>query len=327
MSGEGKVIALIAIVALVVGVSMCIGLTRDDSKPRHGAADEDEVAEIDEVATESAPPEPQEEDAEPPEPVAIGERLLEGTVTDPRDEPVAGAEVMIDGYSRLRDITNREGYYQLHSVPNGEETLVVRVTGYADREVKLSMGRPGSRERVDVQLEAGYAVGGMVVDPEGNPVAGAEVACVDRADRGLTVETDRYGRFELPARAVGCDGKASHPDHGDSPRVALQLGPNNLIALALQASIRGTVVDSQGKPVPSFLLVLEEYQPETKGERRGRRSYRQPYANPQGRFVVSDLAPGTYVFSVQTSTGQQVRTKAIRVTSGEQVRDLRVVVP
>jgi len=47
---------------------------------------------------------------------------------------------------------------------------------------------------------------------------------------------------------------------------------------------------------------------------------------PRGRFTVRDLAPGTYVFGVSRRGGGAVRTQAIRVKSGEQVRGVRVVV-
>jgi hypothetical protein len=165
----------------------------------------------------------------------------------------------------------------------------------------------------------------MVVGPDGDPVAGARVSCQGRADQGLSNETDPYGRFVLPASAAGCDGVARHPGHGDSPKVTLEAGADNLIALSSRGSIRGVVVDALGKPVPWFMLTLEEITPE--GEASGRRRYRQSHSNPQGRFVVTDLGAGTYVFSVRARSGQPVRTPGIHVARGEQVRDVRVTLP
>jgi len=191
--------------------------------------------------------------------------------------------------------------------------------------VKLGVGRPGSRERIDVELRGGSNVGGVVVGPDGDPIAGARVICLNRADGGLSAETDPYGRFELPTRAVGCDGVARHRDHGNSLAVVLAAGADNVIGLSRRGSVRGVVVDGQGRPVPSFVLTLEELTPEA--DASGRRRYQQSYSSPQGRFSVTDLGAGTYVFSVRTEDGQLVRTPEIHVAPGEQVRDIRVTLP
>jgi len=151
------------------------------------------------------------------------------------------------------------------------------------------------------------------------------VSCQGRNDQGLSTETDRYGRFELSARAVGCDGIARHSDYGDSLKVTLDAGADNLIALVRQGSIRGVVMDGLGRPVPRFVLTLEEVTPE--GDGSGRRHYQQSYSNPQGRFAVTDLGAGTYVFSVRAAGGRRVRTPGIHVAPGEQVRDIRVTLP
>jgi hypothetical protein len=324
MSGELKVMAAAAALLLVVGVAMCVGLSHHDPAPQRPRAG------VEDDSAQAPEPEPSEEPAEltvaeEPAPVASGQRVLHGTVTDAREEPLAGVEVMVDGHGRLRDITNQEGYYELRAVPSTEGILLVHATGYADEHVKLGVGRPGSRERIDVELRGGSNVGGVVVGPDGAPITGAQVTCLNRADGGLSTETDRYGRFELPTPAVGCDGVARHGDHGNSLAVVLAAGADNVIALSRRGSVRGVVVDGQGRPVPSFVVTLEELTPE--GDSSGRRRYQQSFSSPQGRFSVTDLGAGTYVFAVRTPDGQLARTPEIHLATGEQVRGLRVTLP
>lgn len=335
MTAEAKVIALGAGLVLLVSIAMCVGLSGDDEVKRASRAAAEETEEGPAAAAEEEGEREPEPDQEPiaeepdeeqdPGPPLDAERILLGTVTDKRDLLLEGAEVMIEGFSRLRDISASDGSYQLHSVPNRAETLVVTVTGYAEARVALEPGEPDSRQRVDVQLEDGDGVAGSVVDPEGKPVDGAQVRCAGKRDPALETETDRYGRFELPKRAAGCDGMARHSSHADSPRVELKLGAGNLIALARQGSVSGVVVDKQGNPVRSFVIAIEDFKPEVEGT-DGRR-YRQPYNNASGRFTVRDLAPGTYVFSVAPQVGRTFRSKPIQVKSGEQVKNVRLVVP
>src|SRR5690606_32274299 len=155
---------------------------------------------------------------------------------------------------------------------------------------------PDAEQRVDAVLEIGDGVAGTVVDADGRPVQGARVACAGSTEREVATETDSDGRYELPARAAGCDAVAEHARLGASPRVELALGPGNLIALQPPGSIAGTAVDEQGKPLSSFVLSIVSFRPLSRGT-KGRSHYRQTFLHPQGRFVVSGLAAGSYVLS------------------------------
>ena len=332
MGWERKVALLTAALAVSVTIAMCVGLSGDEPKPRTSRPSPSEPEwpadpepELDPSIAADGEISPEEADEPAGEEQALeGERTLVGTVANRRDELLEGAEVWVEGFSRLRDITDSAGRYELRSVPNEASTLLVEVTGYQQKRLELVPAEPDSRQRLDVQLEDGNGVGGSVIDPEGHPVQNARVGCAGRSRSDLEAETDRYGRFALPPHAAGCDGVARHPDHADSPRVELRKGAGNLIALALMGSISGVVVDGQGHPVRSFTLELAEFRPA--GDAPSRRRYRQPYANPRGRFAVRDLAAGTYVFRVSPQSGGAVSTGPIVVKSGEQVSDVRVVV-
>ncbi len=312
---------------LIVPMLLCVGLSGDDDEgtperpPRSRVtSDDDEL--VDEAEPEAVEDELVEEDEiedeaerEPP----MGERELYGVVRDADGEVVPGAEVMRQGGSRY-DETNEQGRYELGSLPAAELVLTVRAPGYRLAEVTVPDGVNDGRERVDVTLEDGARPGGVVVDPEGRPVRGAEVACEDGEDE--QTETNGYGRFELSEAALGCPARATHGSHGASAQVTLVAGPDNRLALTTPGSIRGVVVDPEGRPVTTFLVAVASYM-DASGQ-PGPATYRQTFSHPQGKFTMSQLAAGRYVLEI-ARRGAEVRTKAIEVKPGGEAAVVRVV--
>ena len=125
-------------------------------------------------------------------------------------------------------------------------------------------------EPVTITVEPGVKVSGRVVDPDGKPVAGATVAPALTGtgnsltgDTRFSVRTDRDGRFEvlLPAgggreyNLVAHDGAYQQwrtwangvlPPMRTKPGEALR---EVEIRLTRPATVRGRVVDAQGRPV------------------------------------------------------------------------------
>lgn len=310
---------------LVVPLLLCVGMAGDDDEgtperpPRSRVTSEEDVDldEADVVQDELVDEQEPQDEVEPEAPT--GERELFGVVRNEDGAPVAGAEVMRAGGSRY-DETNDEGRYELGSLPAAEMVLTVRAPGYRRAEVTVPNGVNDGRERVDVTLEDGERPGGVVVDPEGRAVRGAEVACEDGEDE--RIETDAYGRFELSEAALGCPARATSDVHGASAQVTLVAGPNNRLALTTPGSIKGVVVDPEGRPVTTFLVSVASYvDPDGKA---GVSRYRQTFSHPQGKFTMSRLAAGRYVLDI-ARRGAEVRTKAIEVASGGEVATVRVV--
>ena len=74
------------------------------------------------------------------------DRTITGTVTDNKQEPLIGVNVVVKGNTSVGAITDLDGKYSL-SVPEGKATLVFSYIGYVTQEVSV-----GSRNTVDVVL-------------------------------------------------------------------------------------------------------------------------------------------------------------------------------
>ena len=74
------------------------------------------------------------------------DRTITGTVTDNKQEPLIGVNVVVKGNTSVGAITDLNGKYSL-SVPEGKATLVFSYIGYVPQEVSV-----GSRNTVDVVL-------------------------------------------------------------------------------------------------------------------------------------------------------------------------------
>ena len=86
-------------------------------------------------------------------------KTITGTVTDNKQEPLIGVNVVVKGNTSVGAITDLDGKYSL-SVPEGKATLVFSYIGYVTQEVPV-----GSRNTVDVVLvDDAQALDEVVVD-------------------------------------------------------------------------------------------------------------------------------------------------------------------
>jgi hypothetical protein len=167
----------------------------------------------------------------------------------------------------------------------------------------------GKEARLAVQLERGFDVAGVVVDPLGNNVRGAEVwlsyAFTD--EEGMVVaRTGADGRFELR----GCTGGAINARAPRfAPSLVQHLRANEASALALDlvlmgpgGELTGRVFDAEGALVPAAFVYVEPLGFKRRvvavpaGGTRAVSGISAPAQDARtdesGRFVVSGLEPG-----------------------------------
>ena len=107
-----------------------------------------------------------------------------GVVRDHEGRPIAGANLVNQGRSTDQNRearTGADGRFRLDNLFEGStgKEVLVRAKGQAPRRVKVE---PGPRDRpseVAIDLEAGHAIKGRVVDDKGKPIAGVMVDFAD----------------------------------------------------------------------------------------------------------------------------------------------------
>lgn len=218
-----------------------------------------------------------------------------GTVRDDRGAPVAGAAVSLrrEGVALLSfDVTaDDRGRFRVAGLLDGRWWVTARGPGFVPTSVQVE-----APAEVDLVLERGAAIEGVVLDSRDRPVAGASVVWLGPAAApaptggGLGVvpgpvppiPLDALGSEERPTLVASGARTVSGPDgrfvlDGIPPGVgevhaeatglaptrsgALRLGPGERVAdlrlvLPDGAALEGRVVDGRGFPLGSVLVEL-----------------------------------------------------------------------
>ena len=207
---------------------------------------------------------------------------IRGRVVDAQGQGIAKATVEVSisirdwetgkAYPRVHDYpvkTNAEGYWQCDMIPPVVEDidLLIKHLDYppfmptSSGSEMIAQLRAGSW--VDT-LRRGYTVSGQVIDPEGQPVAGAQVGkglSKYMADGSWQVhETDAQGRFRFTQVAPDYNGEVQLTviDPPFAPAMLQEKLTSDLddVVIKLEPGnpVRIRVVDTEGKPVEGVLV-------------------------------------------------------------------------
>jgi RNA polymerase sigma factor (sigma-70 family) len=245
---------------------------------------------------------------------------VSGKVLDVDSSPVAGADVYSWGYggdshegyvvARSRE----DGSYFVRSLPPKQVGwLSARAPRRAPTPQKMLLSDAGAKVTTDlVFLSKGGSIEGRVLDPDGTPVAGAEVMVGrsrDYADLRLDdgspgrspaaqrVFTDVAGRYRIEGVAEGAQpifghGKGFAPWRGDC-NVTAGIATTLDIPLMRGVQLTGSVRDEQGSPVVRASV--------TAGGFGFGVVHRSTAAD--GSFAMKDLPLGEFAVYVDDETG------------------------
>ena len=225
--------------------------------------------------------------------------ILEGTLTRATDgAPVEGALILGRGDRRLelcRARTGLAGEFLFEDLPPGLVTLQVTPVDAAvppDQRVEL---RAGVRTRVDLALDPGVRIHGVVKDPSGTPIPGAEVGLGGSFKRSGT--TNLEGEYELVgvggvrrrdlsdlrARAEGYGGERAKLPFAE-------LSADTRVDFVLRAGrvATGRVVDPEGNPLEG-VYVAGSGTKKAKGV--SRTDWVSVLTGADGRFALTSLHP------------------------------------
>jgi protocatechuate 3,4-dioxygenase beta subunit len=284
---------------------------------------------------------------------------LAGVVKDQDGKPVPGAEVNLNQErtfqagrggiqarfsvgggpeSRPRATSGPDGRFEFRGLSAGDYGVSARKAGYSDAvaaQVKVAYGV----EPVELVLEPGAAISGMVVDPSGQPAEGYFVQVRTRGETmggpprgGPREPTGPDGFFHIDGLTAGNPYEliVLGPD-GPGPRKEGVTAPADGIELVVpgRGRISGRVVDAQsGGPVSDFEISVN---PDRSGRggggmvvrmvgpgggrRRGSGQNEQIHSD-DGSFVLEDIGPGTWEVNVEAKGYQAARVGGISVEGG-----------
>jgi protocatechuate 3,4-dioxygenase beta subunit len=203
-------------------------------------------------------------------------RLLavHGTVASKDGQALAGVRIQPLGQSTHQVETGQDGTFELDvEILEGQsvQVLAANKAGYRETRVNLRMDEARGEDRLELnlvmdELGARASFAGTISDGEKNPVGG-ETVYLHSSSLNARYQTtsDARGRFKLSDVQVGGDyrlwiyPRQGFKDFQKTPVEVPESGAELEIVLESIATggVRGRMVDSQGRPVPSFTLWLK----------------------------------------------------------------------
>ncbi len=270
---------------------------------------------------------------------------LDGRVVSAADgQPIAGALVWNMDPGTFRR-SGPDGSYRIEGVrmPGFPRVVQAAAPGFLISQGEMSTG--GSPQGPTVALEPSWAVGGVVVDEQGQPVAGVAVRALPQSSMSWSgssetgmARTAPSGRFRLGRLESGTPYLLRLSKTGFAPATA-ELPPltpgqpvsNLRIVLRKGRTGFGRVVNRAEQPVPGATVALR---PAFSGDLQmqmvvslesGDDSY-EATTGSDGRFEVRDLPVGTWDLSVQGKGYAPLRVPGLGIPEGGGSTDLGTVI-
>ncbi len=193
---------------------------------------------------------------------------------------------------------------------DGYQSSTIQVDPKAPPTTLVLEDKPAFKGRV--LTEAGEAVEGAVVSVWGT---GGPLGRFDGSTR-----TNKMGRFALslsypPVREI----RVNAPEFLDQ-RIAFDskkpAPPEAVVRIKrVEAGIFGRAIDYRGIPIKRFVVHLRD-----ESAPAGKPEYQRSFSVNNGRFTVTDLAPGTYTFIVQSVTSSSAEDVQVLRQDGVEIR-------
>ena len=278
--------------------------------------------------------------------------LLRGRVVTKAGTPVEGAQLWassIGGGARDKqhwssDTSQKDGTYRLKGLHPG----TFKIDLHTDKGVgpkdgwKVDVKAPIVEQ--DLVLDDVGTIKGTVVDPEGKPLAGVHVdarpfegmgnmiffggSTVRSNDDGtFTLDGNRAGDYRIVAFREWSDNlrkPGTNDDAKQGERVTVHAGQITSVRLVVEAQsgvIKGTCVDSDGKPVnDAFVSAARESdaagnQRSSVSETRWSWDSKPTLVSTDGSFAIAKLSSGTYTVRAYRKGGGEAVAEHVAVGS------------
>lgn len=217
--------------------------------------------------------------------------------------------------------SDRNGAFHL-LVPPGQILLYARTDRWPESHTSLRWVEPGAHlTGVEIVMDTGATIAGLVVDSLDSPVAGAIVrGQADDEQLERTATTGEDGRFTLSAMRPGrVVVSASAPGLAPSTPAVVQVQPgdhrdNVRLVLSVVSEIRGRVLDDTGRLLAAITVRAQSAMvPDAQVEAR---------TDGNGQFVLTGLAAAPYVLIAEGPGVASARVSGITAPA----RDIDIVV-
>ncbi len=254
---------------------------------------------------------------------------IEGTVTV-NGKPIANCKIMAQSQSQSTHsgwgeaVSGPDGHYRIERLRLGSYNLFIDgvgdLVGRAQEGIAVKEGE--KRSGVQVELEKGAFIEGKVTDLSGRPVAQTYVGVYGpaRPESSAAVQsalTDGSGHYKLavPAGAQDVYPMDGIQDHRDVEVAAGETAVVNFKVAGMgPAAIRGTVLDSAGRPAANANVEILPDNSNVMDPQSG-----SGRTNADGKFMVV-LQRVTYPLSVRVIRGKD----GVRAVVAKETRDIRV---
>ena len=271
---------------------------------------------------------------------------VSGRVVDGQHQPVAGAQVRIGGsagpdggrggrggrrgaggaLARMfepprQTVSDAAGKFEIRGLPRKSLAAVALHESGASQTVEVD-ATGGDVANVVLTLDVTGTISGSVVDPDGQPLEGAQVSAFPARGgfggpgggfdpsqlrlRGIPEDvTDSSGRFTLTGLSLGEYRLSAAPAGRTGPRrggardgVTASTGDTNVkLVVPSDGSVKGKVAFSDGSPPDLFTVSIQQNQ--------------QSFIGNGGAFQLDGIAPGAYQLALR---GPNFQNTAVAVT-------------
>jgi len=270
--------------------------------------------------------------------LAIGGELV-GTVVDVAGKPIAGALVRVFRSSGTQDLidkiqemalppldfreTDATGSFAFDSLGGESEyRLHAAAPGHQEREIQKVRVETGQTKQLDIALEPGNTIRGVVYDPSGSvlegarcrvhPISGANPASPPSDFEDDSILTDASGEFVFDTLGSGSHRLVvSHELYATFIESRAQPSEEVLtIHLTEGSAISGTVFDARtGAPIPGAMVTVHDIGGEQK----------EGLSDASGAYFVRGISVqprGTTNINVEAEGYQRISNHRVEVEEG-----------